>query len=105
MSHNSAILAGHTPHLYRHDLPALFQSDSMTRKLSLRVNKMPAKLVPRALAAITTRIGETRNCLRCCVQRNPYNGQLYLCAMVPNGLVLMQWWVGVCVRDVSGFAA
>ena len=86
------VLIGHTPHVYRHDLCALFQPDSMARKLSLRVNKVPAKFVPRQLA-ITTRIPETRNCLRCCVQHNPFNDYLYLCALVPNALILMQWLV------------
>uniref|UniRef100_A0A914X879 Mitogen-activated protein kinase kinase kinase kinase n=1 Tax=Plectus sambesii TaxID=2011161 RepID=A0A914X879_9BILA len=83
-------IQGKTPYVYRHDLVALCQRD-LTQKLSKPMNKIPEKFIPRRLA-ITTRIPETKDCLQCCVQRNSYNGNRYMCAAVPTGVVLMQWY-------------
>lgn len=84
---------GKTPHLYRHELVALL-TRNLTHKMSLPMNKVPEKLcsfVPRKLM-ITTRLTETKGCIRCCVQRNPYTGIRYLCCAVPTGVILMQWY-------------
>lgn len=81
-------LSGKTPHLYRHELIALF-SQAHTR----HGNRFPLDrlLVPRRLSP-SQRVPETRNCLRACVGKNPYNGYRYLCAATPNGIFLMQWY-------------
>lgn len=83
-------IQGKTQYLYRHDLVALHQRD-LTLKLSLPMNKVPEKFVPRKLA-ITTRIPETKDCFKCCTARNLCNGYEYLAAAVPKGLILMQWY-------------
>ena len=41
---------------------------------------------------ITTKVPETKGCMKCCVGRNPYNGYKYLCGCVPGGVFLMQWY-------------
>ena len=40
----------------------------------------------------TSKVPDTRGCIRCCVGRNPYNGYKYLCGALPNGVILMQWY-------------
>ncbi|XP_022828563.1 mitogen-activated protein kinase kinase kinase kinase 5 isoform X2 [Spodoptera litura] len=79
-------LSGKTPCLYRHELLALL---SGARGRSLRV--LPPRLLPRRFA-LTTRVPDTRGCMRCAVARNPYNGYKYLCGATPAGLFLMQWY-------------
>jgi len=80
-------LSGKTPHLYRHELPLLH---SQAGRLG---NRFPLDrlLVPRRQSP-SQRVPETRNCLRACVGKNPYNGYRYLCAATPNGIFLMQWY-------------
>jgi mitogen-activated protein kinase kinase kinase kinase 5 len=80
--------AGKTPQLYRHDLLSLLSKQS--RRFSL--TRIPERLVPRKFA-LTTKVPDTRGCLRCCVGRNPYNGYKYLCGAIPStGIFLMQWY-------------
>ncbi|XP_059047926.1 mitogen-activated protein kinase kinase kinase kinase 5 [Achroia grisella] len=80
-------LSGKTPSLYRHELLALIGSARGGK--SLRV--LPPRLLPRRFA-LTTRVPDTRGCIRCAVARNPYNGYKYLCGATPAGLFLMQWY-------------
>lgn len=40
----------------------------------------------------TSKVPDTRGCIRCCVGRNPYNGYKYLCGALPTGVILMQWY-------------
>ncbi|KAK6622640.1 hypothetical protein RUM43_008482 [Polyplax serrata] len=82
-------LSGKTPQLYRHDLLQL--QSKQTHRFSLHMNKIPEKLVPRKFA-LTTKVPETKGCLKCCVGRNPYNGYKYLCGALPTGIFLMQWY-------------
>ena len=80
-------LSGKTPHLYRHELITLHSQAGRSG------NRFPLDrlLVPRRLSP-SQRVPETRNCLRACVGKNPYNGYRYLCAATPNGIFLMQWY-------------
>ncbi|CAH2061995.1 unnamed protein product, partial [Iphiclides podalirius] len=80
-------LSGKTPSLYRHELLALVGGARGGR--SLRV--LPPRLLPRRFA-LSTRVPDTRGCVRCAVARNPYNGYKYLCGATPAGLFLMQWY-------------
>ncbi|XP_065344878.1 mitogen-activated protein kinase kinase kinase kinase 5 isoform X2 [Cloeon dipterum] len=81
-------LSGKTPQLYRHDLLSLTSKQS--RRFSL--TRIPERLVPRKFA-LTTKVPDTRGCVRCCVGRNPYNGYKYLCGAIPSsGIFLMQWY-------------
>ncbi|XP_063236817.1 mitogen-activated protein kinase kinase kinase kinase 5-like isoform X3 [Bacillus rossius redtenbacheri] len=82
-------LSGKTPQLYRHDLLAL--QSKQTHRFSLHVNRIPERLVPRKFA-LTTKVPDTKGCVRCCVGRNPYNGYKYLCGAVPGGIFIMQWY-------------
>ncbi|KAL8620008.1 hypothetical protein ACOMHN_015290 [Nucella lapillus] len=82
-------LSGKTTTLYRHDLNMLHSRQ--TSRLSLQLNRIPEKLVPRRLQP-TSKVPDTRGCSRCCVGRNPYNGYRYLCGAIPAGIVLMQWY-------------
>ena len=89
-------LSGKTPHLYRHEIVQLHvKSNAPGHKFSQQVdsmiNKIPERFVPWKLSA-TSKIADTRGCLRCCVGRNPYNGYKYLCGVTPNGIFLMQWY-------------
>nr|XP_042901373.1 mitogen-activated protein kinase kinase kinase kinase 5 isoform X3 [Parasteatoda tepidariorum] len=82
-------LSGKTSHLYRHDLLALHSKQ--THRFSLSMNKIPERFVPRRFST-TTKVPDTKGCIKCCIGRNPYNGYKYLCGAVPNGLFLMQWY-------------
>lgn len=81
--------AGKSQQLYRHDLVALHNRQG--QRFSLPVNRIPERLVPRRYAA-TSKVADTKGCLRCCVGRNPYNGYKYLCGVCPLGVFLMQWY-------------
>ncbi|XP_059483870.1 mitogen-activated protein kinase kinase kinase kinase 5 isoform X3 [Neocloeon triangulifer] len=100
-------LSGKTPQLYRHDLLSLTSKQS--RRFSL--TRIPERLVPRKFA-LTTKVPDTRGCMRCCVGRNPYNGYKYLCGAVPSsGIFLMQWYdplnkfmllkVSLCIKIIN----
>ncbi|XP_011333618.1 mitogen-activated protein kinase kinase kinase kinase 5 isoform X4 [Ooceraea biroi] len=82
-------LSGKTPQLYRHDLLAILSKQ--THRFSLHMNKIPERLVPRKFA-LTTKVPDTKGCIKCCVGRNPYNGYKYLCGAMPAGIFLMQWY-------------
>jgi len=82
-------LSGKTPQLYRHDLLALHSKQS--HRFSLPVNKIPEKLVPRKFV-MTTKVPDTKGCIKCCVGRNPYNGYKYLCGAMSSQVFLMQWY-------------
>uniref|UniRef100_A0A147BRX9 Mitogen-activated protein kinase kinase kinase kinase n=1 Tax=Ixodes ricinus TaxID=34613 RepID=A0A147BRX9_IXORI len=82
-------LSGKSQQLYRHDLVALHNRQG--QRFSLPVNRIPERLVPRRYAA-TSKVADTKGCLRCCVGRNPYNGYKYLCGVCPLGVFLMQWY-------------
>ncbi|XP_047037644.1 mitogen-activated protein kinase kinase kinase kinase 5 isoform X6 [Helicoverpa armigera] len=80
-------LSGKTASLYRHELLALSGSARGARSL----RGLAPRLLPRRFAN-TTRVPDTRGCMRCAVARNPYNGYKYLCGATPAGLFLMQWY-------------
>ncbi|XP_045171077.2 mitogen-activated protein kinase kinase kinase kinase 3-like isoform X2 [Mercenaria mercenaria] len=83
-------VSGKNPHLYRHDL--LMLHSKQTNRFSLPMKtKIPEKLVPRKYTA-TSKVPDTKGCMRCCVGRNPYNGYKYLCGALPTGIILMQWY-------------
>uniref|UniRef100_T1IIG2 Mitogen-activated protein kinase kinase kinase kinase n=1 Tax=Strigamia maritima TaxID=126957 RepID=T1IIG2_STRMM len=82
-------LSGKTPQLYRHDLVNLHNKHM--HRFSLPMNKIPEFFVPRKYG-LTSKVPDTRNCSRCCVGRNPYNGYKYLCGALPNSVFLMQFY-------------
>ena len=80
-------VSGKTTHVYRHDLIGLHANVGRTG------NRFPLDrlLVPRRPSQ-SQRVPETRNCLRVCVGKNPFNGYRYLCGATPQGIFLMQWY-------------
>ncbi|CAG0879435.1 unnamed protein product [Darwinula stevensoni] len=84
-------ISGKTPHLYSHDLIALHNRHSQKFTLTLHINRIPERFVPKRFAP-TLKVPETKNVYKCCVSRNPYNGYTYLCGAIPNGIFLMQWY-------------
>lgn len=81
-----SLSGGKSCQLFRHDLIALHSKQS--HRFTLHMQRIPEKLVPRKFA-LTTKVPDTKGCLRCCVTRNPYNGYKYLCGRVPSGIFLM----------------
>uniref|UniRef100_A0AC35U9J3 Non-specific serine/threonine protein kinase n=1 Tax=Rhabditophanes sp. KR3021 TaxID=114890 RepID=A0AC35U9J3_9BILA len=84
-------LQGRSPYLYRHDLVALTQNN-ITQKLSKTVNKIPERFLPKRLA-VSVRMSDSKDCIQCCIEISPLgNKSIYCCCVVPNGLVLFQWY-------------
>lgn len=82
-------LSGKHAQLFRHDLIALHNRKGQT---AFSLNRIPEKLVPRRYTT-STKVQDTKGCLKCCVGRNPYNGFKYLCGVLQHGGVfLMQWY-------------
>ncbi|VVC41289.1 Hypothetical protein CINCED_3A000113 [Cinara cedri] len=82
-------LSGKTTQLFRHDLLALHGKQS--HRFSQHMTRIPERLMPRRFA-LTTKVPDTKGCIKCCVGRNPYNGYKYLCGAMSNGIFLMQWY-------------
>ncbi|CAI8010512.1 Mitogen-activated protein kinase kinase kinase kinase 5, partial [Geodia barretti] len=40
----------------------------------------------------TTKIADSKGCIKCCIARNPFTDQRYLIAVVPRGILLLQWF-------------
>lgn len=55
------------------------------------MTRIPERLMPRRFA-LTTKVPDTKGCIKCCVGRNPYNGYKYLCGAMSSGIFLMQWY-------------
>merc|ERR1719427_1629129 len=90
-------LSGKTPSLFRHDLVGLHANSKQNHRFTLStlhvnaMTKIPEKFVPKKYS-MTSKVGDTKGCTKCCVGRNPYNGYKYLCGAVPGGVFLMQWY-------------
>ncbi|XP_025191259.1 mitogen-activated protein kinase kinase kinase kinase 5 isoform X1 [Melanaphis sacchari] len=82
-------LSGKTTQLFRHDLLALHGKQS--HRFSQHMTRIPERLMPRRFA-LTTKVPDTKGCIKCCVGRNPYNGYKYLCGAMSSGIFLMQWY-------------
>lgn len=80
---------GKTTQLFRHDLLALHGKQS--HRFSQHMTRIPERLMPRRFA-LTTKVPDTKGCIKCCVGRNPYNGYKYLCGAMSSGIFLMQWY-------------
>lgn len=55
------------------------------------MTRIPERLMPRRFA-LTTKVPDTKGCIKCCVSRNQFNGYKYLCGALSNGIFLMQWY-------------
>ncbi|KFD48990.1 CNH domain protein [Trichuris suis] len=82
---------GKTPYLYRHDLLGLHQRSFTYRLSSLPLDRISQKILPRRLV-ISSRVANTKGCMRCCVAVNPFHGHRFLSAALPTGILLMQWY-------------
>ncbi|XP_068779716.1 mitogen-activated protein kinase kinase kinase kinase 2 isoform X2 [Struthio camelus] len=85
-------LAGKGPQLVAHDLPGLFeQRRQRPAPLALAAHRLPQRIRPRRFA-LSSKVPDTKGCQCCRVARNPRSGQTFLCAAVPAGLILLQWY-------------
>ncbi|ESN92324.1 hypothetical protein HELRODRAFT_89573 [Helobdella robusta] len=82
-------ISGKTPALYRHDLLNLHGRGTHRFSMST-INMIPERLMPKKFA-ITTRVPDTKGCLKCCVGRNN-DAYQYLCVAMPHAVLLMQWF-------------
>ncbi|KAG9265483.1 mitogen-activated protein kinase kinase kinase kinase 2-like [Astyanax mexicanus] len=88
-------VSGKSSQLTSHSLPALFEHRrSMQRRqghLSINAHRLSTRINSRKYA-MSVKIPDTKSCRRCSVVRNPYTDSVFLCAVVPSGLVLLMWY-------------
>ncbi|MGH0144965.1 UNVERIFIED_CONTAM: hypothetical protein FKN15_004628 [Acipenser sinensis] len=86
---------GKSSQLYSHNLTALFDQKRHLLKrqsqLSLSTNRLTERIIPRKYA-VSTKISDTKGCLRCSVVRNPYTDSTFLCGALPSSLALLLWY-------------
>ncbi|KAI1720771.1 protein kinase domain-containing protein [Ditylenchus destructor] len=90
-------LQGKTPYLYRHDILQLMQQQLITQRITKRMTKIPEKYKPREsltpkVLLTTTRMGETRDCSKCCVEKSVTNSNIYMGCAVQRTVLLFQWY-------------
>ncbi|TKR86573.1 hypothetical protein L596_011142 [Steinernema carpocapsae] len=73
MKNTLMAIQGKTSYLYRHDLITLTNAATSSAHKSSPLNRIPEKFLPKKLIA-TSKVPETKDCLQCCVERNPMNG-------------------------------
>ncbi|MGH0152233.1 UNVERIFIED_CONTAM: hypothetical protein FKN15_036519 [Acipenser sinensis] len=92
---NSQDVKGKSSQLYSHNLTALFDQKRHLLKrqsqLSLSTNRLTERIIPRKYA-VSTKISDTKGCLRCSVVRNPYTDSTFLCGALPSSLALLLWY-------------
>ncbi|KAK1150930.1 mitogen-activated protein kinase kinase kinase kinase 2 isoform X1 [Acipenser oxyrinchus oxyrinchus] len=88
-------VSGKSSQLYSHNLTALFDQKRHLLKrqsqLSLSTNRLTERIIPRKYA-VSTKISDTKGCLRCSVVRNPYTDSTFLCGALPSSLALLLWY-------------
>ncbi|XP_020823824.1 mitogen-activated protein kinase kinase kinase kinase 2 isoform X1 [Phascolarctos cinereus] len=88
-------LSGKTTHIWAHDLPALFEQRRQQQQrqvpLAIPAHRLTQRIIPRRFA-LSTKIADTKGCLKCRVVRNPYTGSTFLLAALPSTLLLLQWY-------------
>uniref|UniRef100_A0A671QJI0 non-specific serine/threonine protein kinase n=1 Tax=Sinocyclocheilus anshuiensis TaxID=1608454 RepID=A0A671QJI0_9TELE len=88
-------ISGKSSQLTSHSLPALFEyRRNMQRRqghLVMNAHRLSTKISARKYA-MSVKIPDTKGCRRCSVVRNPYTDSIFLCAVVPTGLVLLMWY-------------
>ncbi|XP_066501765.1 mitogen-activated protein kinase kinase kinase kinase 6 [Hoplias malabaricus] len=88
-------VSGKSSQLTSHSLPALFEHRrNMQRRqghLSINAHRLSTRINSRKYA-MSVKIPDTKGCRRCSVVRNPYTDSVFLCAVVPSGLVLLMWY-------------
>jgi len=81
-----SISGNRTPQLYSHNLVPLHENAQRSQRIYI-----PERMVPKRFA-ISTKVADTKGCRKCSVVRNQYNGNKYLCAALPQSIVLLQWY-------------
>ncbi|XP_051533408.1 mitogen-activated protein kinase kinase kinase kinase 6 isoform X1 [Myxocyprinus asiaticus] len=88
-------ISGKSSQLTSHSLPALFEyRKNMQRRqghLAINAHRLSTRINSRKYA-MSVKIPDTKGCRRCSVVRNPYTDSVFLCAVVPTGLVLLMWY-------------
>ncbi|XP_028659955.1 mitogen-activated protein kinase kinase kinase kinase 2 [Erpetoichthys calabaricus] len=86
-------VSGKSPHLYSHNLVALFDQKRQLQKkqghLSISSNRL-TEIINRKYAS--TKVTDTKGCQRCSVVRNPYMDSTFLCCALHSSLVLLLWY-------------
>uniref|UniRef100_A0A3Q1IHM6 non-specific serine/threonine protein kinase n=1 Tax=Anabas testudineus TaxID=64144 RepID=A0A3Q1IHM6_ANATE len=81
-------ISGKASQLYCHSLTGLF--DYARQKQKLSTHRLPERILPRSFS-ISSKIPDTKGCLKSCVVRNPYTGHKYLGGAFQSGVVLLEW--------------
>uniref|UniRef100_A0A3Q1ILG7 Mitogen-activated protein kinase kinase kinase kinase n=1 Tax=Anabas testudineus TaxID=64144 RepID=A0A3Q1ILG7_ANATE len=81
-------ISGKASQLYCHSLTGLF--DYARQKQKLSTHRLPERILPRKFS-ISSKIPDTKGCLKSCVVRNPYTGHKYLGGAFQSGVVLLEW--------------
>uniref|UniRef100_A0A8C8SDP4 Mitogen-activated protein kinase kinase kinase kinase n=1 Tax=Pelusios castaneus TaxID=367368 RepID=A0A8C8SDP4_9SAUR len=88
-------LAGKSSQISSHNLLGLFEQRRQLQKrpvpLSIATNRLTERIIPRKFA-LSSKLPDTKGCLKCQVVRNPYSGNTFLCAILPSSVVLLQWY-------------
>nr|XP_046234027.1 mitogen-activated protein kinase kinase kinase kinase 3-like [Scatophagus argus] len=92
MNNTLISISGKTSHLCCHSLVGLFDQARHKQKLSVSIptHRLPERILPRKFS-ISSKIPDTKGCLRCCVVRNPYTGHKYLGGAFQSGVILLEW--------------
>ncbi|XP_043931390.1 mitogen-activated protein kinase kinase kinase kinase 2-like isoform X1 [Protopterus annectens] len=88
-------VSGKSVQLWSHNLVALFDHRRHLQKrqvhLSIPTNKLTERIISRKFA-MSSKIAETKGCWKCCVVRNPYTDNTFLCGALQSSVVLLQWY-------------
>ncbi|XP_029468357.1 mitogen-activated protein kinase kinase kinase kinase 2 isoform X2 [Rhinatrema bivittatum] len=88
-------VSGKSSQIYSHNLLGLFGQRRYLQKrqmsLSIAANRLTERIIPRKFA-FSSKLVDTKGCRRCCIARNPYSDGTFLCAALPSGMALLQWY-------------
>ncbi|XP_062309916.1 mitogen-activated protein kinase kinase kinase kinase 2-like isoform X1 [Osmerus eperlanus] len=86
-------VSGKSSQLCSQRLTSLFDQRRCKRQgqLSINAHRLSERINSRKFS-ISGKVPDTKGCRRCAVVRSPYTDSVFLCALVPTGLVLLLWY-------------